>query len=36
MTAGGRSNSSGDGVSSLVSGGSVNDREIKEHQENDP
>ena len=32
---GGRSNSSGAGVSSLVSGGSRNDRLIKVYQEND-
>ena len=35
MTAGGRSNSSGAGVSSLVSGGSVNDSIEKVNHQND-
>ena len=35
MTAGGRSNSSGAGVNSLVSGGCVNDIVLKVHQHND-
>ena len=35
MTAGGRSNSSGAGVSSLVSGSSANDRVINVNQQND-